>query len=115
MSAPQPSAKRQKTHVAPFQPTHPPQFSSSTWVNQIFNDLWIHKIFSFLLCEDLATAGRSNTYMNEYWHYLLKQNVIHVPSRCPTMHRALQLPAEGTLLDQYFFRLTRVVNVRHYG
>jgi hypothetical protein len=39
----------------------------------------------------LSTVGRCNTFFEEYWQYVLKQNIIRVPEGCPTMNQALDL------------------------
>jgi hypothetical protein len=39
----------------------------------------------------LSTLGRCNTFFEEYWQYVLKQNVIRVPEGCPTMNQAMEL------------------------
>jgi hypothetical protein len=39
----------------------------------------------------LSTVGRCNTFFEEYWQYVLKQNVIRVPEGCPTMNQAMDL------------------------
>jgi hypothetical protein len=36
-------------------------------------------------------VGRCNTFFEEYWQYVLKQNVIRVPEDCPTMNQAMDL------------------------
>jgi hypothetical protein len=36
-------------------------------------------------------VGRCNTFFEEYWQYVLKQNVIRVPEGCPTVHQAMDL------------------------
>jgi len=39
----------------------------------------------------LSTLRRCNTFFEEYWQYVLKQNVIRVPEGCPTVHQAMDL------------------------
>jgi len=39
----------------------------------------------------LSTLGRCNTFFEEYWQYVLKQNVIRVPEGCPTINQAMGL------------------------
>jgi hypothetical protein len=39
----------------------------------------------------LSTVGRCNTFFEEYWQYVLKQNVIRVPEGCPNMQQAMDL------------------------
>jgi len=39
----------------------------------------------------LSTVGRCNTFFEEYWQYVLKQNIIRVPEGCPTMNQAMDL------------------------
>jgi hypothetical protein len=93
-SSSSPPAKRQKTTVAPFAASFPRRtlLSSSRWVNKISHDIWVYKILNpFLDLKALATVGRSNTFFQEYWQYVLKQNVIRVPEGCPTMNQALDL------------------------
>jgi hypothetical protein len=52
----------------------------------------VYKIFQpFLDLKALSTLGRCNTFFEEYWQYVLKQNVIRVPEGCPTMNQALEL------------------------
>ena len=52
----------------------------------------MHQILHpFLDLKALATLGRCNTFFHEYWLYVLKQNVIRVPGRCPTMNQAMDL------------------------
>jgi hypothetical protein len=52
----------------------------------------VYKIFQpFLDLKALATLGRCNTFFEEYWQYVLKQNVIRVPEGCPTMDQAMDL------------------------
>jgi hypothetical protein len=54
----------------------------------------VYKILNpFLDLKALATVGRCNTFFQEYWLYVLKQNVIRVPEGCPTMDQALELAA----------------------
>jgi len=89
-----PPAKRQKITVAPFAATFPRRtlLSSSRWVNKVPHDIWVYKIFQpFLDLKALSTLGRCNTFFEEYWQYVLKQNVIRVPEGCPTMNQALDL------------------------
>jgi len=55
-------------------------------------DIWVYKILNpFLDLKALATAGRCNTFFQEFWQYVLKQNVIRVPEGCPTMNQAMEL------------------------
>jgi hypothetical protein len=52
----------------------------------------VYKILNpFLDLKALSTVGRCNTFFEEYWQYVLKQNVIRVPEGCPTMNQALEL------------------------
>jgi hypothetical protein len=93
-SSSSPPAKRQKITVAPFAATFPRRtlLSSSRWVNKVPHDIWVYKIFQpFLDLKALSTLGRCNTFFEEYWQYVLKQNVIRVPEGCPTMNQALEL------------------------
>jgi hypothetical protein len=93
-SSSSPPAKRQKITVAPFAATFPRRtlLSSSRWVNKVPHDIWVHQILHpFLDLKALATVGRCNTFFEEYWQYVLKQNVIRVPEGCPTMHQAMDL------------------------
>jgi hypothetical protein len=93
-SSSSPPAKRQKITVAPFAATFPRRtlLSSSRWVNKVPHDIWVYKIFQpFLDLKALSTLGRCNTFFEEYWQYVLKQNVIRVPEGCPTMHQAMDL------------------------
>jgi len=88
-----PPAKRQKITVAPFAAAFPRRtlLSSSRWVN-LPEDIWVHQILHpFLGLKALATLGRCNTFFEEYWQYVLKQNVIRVPEGCPTVNQALEL------------------------
>jgi hypothetical protein len=56
------------------------------------HDIWVHQILHpFLDLKALATVGRCNTFFEEYWQYVLKQNVIRVPEGCPTMNQAMDL------------------------
>jgi hypothetical protein len=56
------------------------------------HDIWVHQILHpFLDLKALATVGRCNTFFEEYWRYVLKNNVIRVPEGCPTMHQAMEL------------------------
>ena len=56
------------------------------------HDIWVHQILNpFLDLKALATVGRCNTFFEEYWQYVLKQNVIRVPEGCPTVHQAMDL------------------------
>jgi len=65
--------------------------SSSRWVN-LPEDIWVHQILHpFLDLKALSTVGRCNTFFEEYWQYVLKQNVIRVPEGCPTMDQAMGL------------------------
>jgi len=58
----------------------------------VSEDIWVYKILHpFLDLKALATAGRCNTFFQEFWQYVLKQNVIRVPEGCPTMNQALDL------------------------
>jgi hypothetical protein len=97
-----PPPKRQKitgtpfaaTTVAPFAATFPRRtlLSSSRWVNKVPHDIWVYKIFQpFLDLKALSTLGRCNTFFEEYWKYVLKQNIIRVPEGCPTVNQALEL------------------------
>jgi hypothetical protein len=89
-----PPAKRQKITVAPFAATFPRRtlLSSSRWVNKVPHDIWVYKILNpYLDLKALATVGRCNTFFEEYWQYVLKQNVIRVPEGCPTVHQAMDL------------------------
>jgi len=88
-----PPAKRQKITVAPFTAAFPRRtlLSSSQWVN-LPEDIWVHQILNpFLDLKALSTVGRCNTFFEEYWQYMLKQNVIRVPEGCPTMNQAIEL------------------------
>jgi hypothetical protein len=90
-SAPPP--KRQKITVAPFAAAFPRRtlLSSSRWVN-LPEDIWVHQILHpFLDLTALSTLRRCNTFFEEYWQYVLKQNVIQVPEGCPTMNQAMDL------------------------
>ncbi len=92
-SSSSPPAKRQKITVAPFAAAFPRRtlLSSSRWVN-LPEDIWVHQILHpFLDLKGLATVGRCNTFFEEYWQYVLKQNVIRVPEGCPTMNQAMEL------------------------
>ncbi len=87
-----PNAK--KITVAPFAASLPRRtlLSSSLWVNKVPEDIWVYKILlPFLDLKALATAGRCNTFFQEFWQYVLKQNVIRVPEGCPTMNQAMEL------------------------
>jgi hypothetical protein len=89
-----PPAKRQKITVAPFAAAFPRRtlLSSSRWVQKVPHDIWVYKIFQpFLDLKALSTLGRCNTFFEEYWQYVLKQNVIRVPEGCPTMSQAMEL------------------------
>jgi len=89
-----PPAKRQKITVVPFAASFPRRtlLSSSRWVNKVPHDIWVHQILHpFLDLKALATVGRCNTFFEEYWQYVLKQNVIRVPKGCPTMNQAMDL------------------------
>jgi hypothetical protein len=56
------------------------------------HDIWVHQILHpFLDLKALSTVGRCNTFFEEYWQYVLKQNVIRVPEGCPTMNQAMEL------------------------
>jgi hypothetical protein len=56
------------------------------------HDIWVHQILHpFLDLKALSTLGRCNTFFEEYWQYVLKQNVIRVPEGCPTMNEAMDL------------------------
>ena len=88
-----PPAKRQKITVEPFAAAFPRRtlLSSSRWVN-LPEDIWVHQILNpFLDLKVLATVGRCNTFFEEYWQYVLKQNVIRVPEGCPTMNQAMEV------------------------
>jgi len=92
-SSSSPPAKRQKITVAPFAAKFPRRtlLSSSRWVN-LPEDIWVHQILHpFLDLKVLSTLGRCNTFFEEYWQYVLKQNVIRVPEGCPTINQALEL------------------------
>jgi hypothetical protein len=55
-------------------------------------DIWVHQILHpFLDLKALSTVGRCNTFFEEYWQYVLKQNVIRVPEGCPTVNQAMDL------------------------
>ena len=93
-SSSSPPAKRQKITVAPFAASFPRRtlLSSSRWVNKVPHDIWVYKIFQpFLDLKALSTLGRCNTFFEEYWQYVLKQNIIHVPEGCPTLNQAMPL------------------------
>ena len=52
----------------------------------------MYKILNpFLDLKALAIAGRCNTFYQEFWQYVLKQNVISVPEGCSTMNQAMDL------------------------
>jgi hypothetical protein len=52
----------------------------------------VYKILHpFLDLKALSTVGRCNTFFEEYWQYVLKQNVVRVPEGCPTVHQAMDL------------------------
>jgi hypothetical protein len=52
----------------------------------------VHQILNpFLDLKALATVGRCNTFFEEYWQYVLKQNIIRVPEGCPTINQAMDL------------------------
>jgi hypothetical protein len=92
-SSSSPPAKRQKITVAPFAASFPRRtiLSSSRWVN-LPEDIWVHQILHpFLDLKALSTVGRCNTFFEEYWQYVLKQNVIRVPEGCPTVNQAMDL------------------------
>jgi len=56
------------------------------------HDIWVHQILHpFLDLKALSTLRRCNTFFEEYWQYVLEQNVIRVPEGCPTMHQAMEL------------------------
>jgi hypothetical protein len=56
------------------------------------HDIWVHQILHpFLDLKALATVGHCNTFFEEYWQYVLKQNVIRVPEGCPTINQAMDL------------------------
>ena len=89
-----PPAKRQKIAVAPFAASvfRRTRLSSSRWVNNVPHHIWVYKILNpFLDLKALSTVRRCNTFFEEYWQYVLKQNVIRVPEGCPTMHHAMAL------------------------
>jgi hypothetical protein len=93
-SSSSPPAKRQKITVVPFAAAFPRRtlLSSSRWVNKVPHDIWVYKILNpFLDLKALSTVGRCNTFFEEYWQYVLKQNVIRVPEGCPTMNQAMDL------------------------
>jgi hypothetical protein len=93
-SSSSPPAKRQKITVAPFAAAFPRRtlLSSSRWVNKVPHDIWVHQILHpFLDLKALSTVGRCNTFFEEYWQYVLKQNVIRVPEGCPTMNQAMEV------------------------
>jgi hypothetical protein len=93
-SSSSPPAKRQKITVAPFAAAFPRRtlLSSSRWVNKVPHDIWVHQILHpFLDLKALSTVGRCNTFFEEYWQYVLKQNIIRVPEGCPTMDQAMEL------------------------
>jgi hypothetical protein len=92
-SSSSPPAKRQKITVAPFAAAFPRRtlLSSSRWVN-LPEDIWVHQILNpFLDLKALSTVGRCNTFFEEYWQYVLKQNVIRVPEGCPTINQAMDV------------------------
>jgi len=89
-----PPAKRQKITVVPFAASFPRRtlLSSSRWVNKVPHDIWVYKISQpFLDLKGLSTVRRCNTFFEEYWQYVLKQNIIRVPEGCPTMNQAMDL------------------------
>jgi hypothetical protein len=93
-SSSSPPPKRQKITVVPFAAAFPRRtlLSSSRWVNKVPHDIWVYKILNpFLDLKALSTVGRCNTFFEEYWQYVLKQNVIRVPEGCPTMNQAMDL------------------------
>jgi hypothetical protein len=91
-SSSSPRPKRQKITVAPFTASFPRSLlSSSQWVN-LPEDIWVHQILHpFLDLKALSTVRRCNTFFEEYWQYVLKQNAIQVPEGCPTMNQAMDL------------------------
>ena len=91
-SSSSPPAKRQKITVTPFAASFPRRtlLSSSRWVDKVPHDIWVYKILNpFLDLKALATVGRCNTFFQEYWQYVVKQNVIRVPQGCPTVEKAM--------------------------
>ena len=93
-SSSSPPPKRQKITVAPFAASFPRRtlLSSSRWVNKVPHDIWVHQILHpFLDLKALSTVGRCNTFFEEYWQYVLKQNVIRVPEGWPTMNQAMEV------------------------
>jgi hypothetical protein len=89
-----PAKRHKKIKVAPFAAAFPRRtlLSSSRWVNKVPHDIWVHQILHpFLDLKALSTVGRCNTFFEEYWQYVLKQNVIRVPEGCPTMNQAMDL------------------------
>jgi hypothetical protein len=56
------------------------------------DDIWVHQILNpFLDLKSLSTVRRCNTFFDEYWQYVLKQNVIRVPEGCSTMNQAMDM------------------------
>jgi hypothetical protein len=56
------------------------------------HDIWVHQILHpFLDLKALSTVGRCNTFFEEYWQYVLKQNIIRVPEGCTTMDQAMEV------------------------
>ena len=52
----------------------------------------MHQILNpFLDLKALSTVRRCNTFFEEYWQYVLKQNTIQVPEGCPTINEAMDL------------------------
>ena len=45
----------------------------------------------FLDLKGLSTVRCCNTFFDEDWQYVLKQNVIRMPEGCPTMDQAMDL------------------------
>ena len=93
-SSSSPPAKRQKITVAPFVVAFPrrTRLSSTQWVNNVPFHVWVSKILNpFLDLKALSTVGRCNTFFEELWQYVLKQNIIRVPEDFPTMNQGMDM------------------------
>ena len=93
-SSSSPPAKRHKITVAPFVVAFPrrTRLSSTQWVNNVPFHVWVSKILNpFLDLKALSTVGRCNTFFEELWQYVLKQNIIRVPEDFPTMNQGMDM------------------------
>jgi hypothetical protein len=67
--------------------------------------LWWQKILQpYLSLKELSILRCVNTFFEEYWQHVLKQNVIRVPHGCPTIESAMNLAKVFSSPKRNFFK-----------